>query len=53
MMVLPTTAKARRYVSAFRSMLKDPAGMLGSNLLADMAKHSRSASKSSKGRATS
>lgn len=43
MMALPTTPKARQYVSAFRSMLKDPAGMLGSNLLADMAKHARTA----------
>ena len=44
MMVLPSTPKARQYVSAFRSMLKDPAGMLGSNLLADMAKHARATS---------
>ena len=41
MMALPTTAVARRYVSAFRSMLKDPAGMLGAALLTDMVKHNR------------
>jgi energy-coupling factor transporter ATP-binding protein EcfA2 len=45
MMALPSTAKARQYVGAFRSMLKDPAGMMGSNLLADMAKHQKSKKK--------
>ena len=53
MMGLPTTAKARQYVSAFRSMLKDPAGMLGSNLLADMAKHARATSSKGKDSAKS
>ena len=49
MMGLPATTKARQYVSAFRSMLKDPASMLGINLLADMAKHERAASTKGKG----
>lgn len=47
MMAMPKTAVARRYVSAFRSMLKDPTGMLGSALLTDMVKHNRAKKSSS------